>query len=156
MRKARQKVWMTAVCTIAAIAACGALGTAHARVVGGGAGRAVPPGDKTCFADAMAGVAQVCSGTRSWDMSLATDGQGSKNVTVTARGPSSQYNVGCQAVSRNPNNTGGYTSGSYKYLTSFGSAVDIAMSVYVGQNYQLYVNCLMDQSTYLHTVHWTI
>lgn len=137
------------------VALCGvAVKDASARAVGGAAGRAVPSTDESCFQPYWNAVTNTCSGDKSWDIPLATDGKGSKNVNISGYAASESNQVSCVAVSRNKGNTTGYAS-SWKSLPSTGVGSLIALSVYVDQDWQLYANCIVKTGGWINTVNWT-
>lgn len=123
---------------------------AHARSIGGMAGRAVNPGDAACFQAVSGGVVNNCAGTRRYEVSVPVDSSGNKTVQVFYKSPSA---MNCYAFGETNIASAGYGPSSSVVVNFSGGWRKILLyDVYVPSQGSLNVGCDLAQGERMQTI----
>lgn len=137
----------------ASLAVVAAAGSLQARSIVGASGHAAPFADQGCFSTFYGTMRNTCSSTKTLELPLATDREGTHNVVVSAYAAAPSNTVGCVAIAINKTYTG-YWSSPTLYLPSFGASQDISLSVYVPASGALQTTCYLNPEGRINVVNW--
>lgn len=136
-----------------ALAVAAASTSSHADGTMPSAGRAVSAADYGCFSLYFSSMTNACGSMKTLEIPTTVRRSGNFNVQVTAYGATLSNNVGCIAHGIDKTRTAIY-GGPKKYLTTFGSPQDIALTTYVPDYGGMYVACDVNPGGRVHVVHW--
>lgn len=156
MKSVKDWVVRAALTAVAGTAVCfGASQNAEARGSVGFEGRTQFAADQSCLQEFFGAVTNTCGTAKGWEMPLAIDGRGSKNVTVTGFASSAANQVTCQAFAVSRDLSTILTS-SLSSLPGLGTTQDIALNVNIAQGSMLYVFCTLNPGGRINKVEWSL